>query len=209
MTRPHEPDTEELLSRASRGDRSAAEQLLSRHRPRLRQMVAVRMDPRLSSRIDPSDVVQDALTDASRKLPEYLRDRPLPYYLWLRQLTWQRLHDLHVRHIRTQNRSVTREAHVDVGLSDESAIQLARRVVAPGTSPSANLIRKELRHRVREALDQMKAQDREVLILRYLEQLSAKEIAAVAGVSQHAVNMRHVRALKRLRGLLKDVVGDE
>ena len=84
MTAPQPPDTEELLERASRGDQQAIGQLLTRYRPRLRQMVTVRMDPRLKSRIDPSDVVQEALMDASRMLPEYLRDRPLPYYPWLR-----------------------------------------------------------------------------------------------------------------------------
>ena len=78
MTASQSPETEELLERATRGDQQAIEQLLTRYRPRLRQMVMVRMDPRLKSRIDPSDVVQEALMDASRMLPEYLRDRPLP-----------------------------------------------------------------------------------------------------------------------------------
>jgi len=207
MTAPQSPETEELLERAARGDPQAIEQLLTRYRPRLRQMVAVRMDPRLKSRIDPSDVVQEALMDASRMLPQYLRDRPLPYYPWLRQVAWQRLYDLHVRHVQAKKRSVAREAVEAMMLSDASIVQLAERVVAAGTSPSVNLFRKELRRRVQEALGQMKAEDREVLVLRYLEQLDANEIAAIVGISQDAVKMRHLRALKRLRGLLGETLG--
>jgi RNA polymerase sigma-70 factor, ECF subfamily len=208
MTASQSPETEELLERATRGDPQAIEQLLTRYRPRLRQMVMVRMDPRLKSRIDPSDVVQEALMDASRMLPEYLRDRPLPYYPWLRQVAWQRLYDLQVQHVQAKKRSVARERVDAMILSDASIVQLAERVVATGTSPSMNLFRKELRRRVREALGQMKAEDREVLVLRYLEQLDAKEIAAIVGISEDAVNMRHLRALKRLRGLFHEALGD-
>jgi hypothetical protein len=45
------PDTEELLRRAGAGDASARQQLLARHRDRLRRMVAVRLDPRLAARV--------------------------------------------------------------------------------------------------------------------------------------------------------------
>ena len=165
-------------------------------------MVAVRIDPRLKARVDPSDVVQDALLEAARELPDYLRHRPIPYYPWLRQLAWQRLYDLHVRHVETKGRSVMREAHLEMELSDESLMHLAKHLAASATSPSTDLLREELRRRVRLALDQLKDSDREVLILRYLEQLSGKEIAAILSVSEAAVNMRHLRALKRLQGLL-------
>ena len=130
------PDTEVLLQRASQGDRAAVDELLRRHRRRLRHMVAVRIDPRLKAHVDPSDVVQDTLLEAARKLPEFLQNRPLPYYPWLRQLAWQRLYDLYLRHIQTQARSVTREAQLEMELSDESLMHLAKHVVATGTTPS-------------------------------------------------------------------------
>ncbi len=207
MTASPAPDTDQLLDRACGGDPRAVEQLLARHRRRLQRMVTVRMDSRLKSRVDPSDIVQDTLMHAARLLPEYLRDRPLPYYPWLRQLAWQRLYDLHVEHVRTQKRSVTREAVEAAMLSDASIVRLAERVVASGTSPSVNLFRKELRRRVQDALGRLKADDREVLVLRYLEQLDAREIAAIVGVSEAAVNMRHLRALRRLRALLGEALG--
>ena len=81
MGAARQPDTEDLLRRARSGDESAVEQLLERHRSRLRQMVAVRLDPQLAARVDPSDVVQEAITDAALQLPDFLHDRPLPFCL--------------------------------------------------------------------------------------------------------------------------------
>jgi len=64
--------------------------------------------------------------------------------------------------------------------------------------------RVEMRERVRAALEALPPRDRELLVLQYMEQLSAREIAAVVGISEGAVNMRHLRALERLRGLLDE-----
>jgi hypothetical protein len=62
-----DPDTRDLLDRSTGGDASACQGLLTRHRARLRCMVAVRLERRLT----------------------YLRDRPLPFHAWLRQFTWE------------------------------------------------------------------------------------------------------------------------
>ena len=195
-------DTELLLSRAGGGDRLARDHLLNRYRPRLRQVVAGRIDRRLAARVDPSDVVQEALADAARRLGEFLRDRPLPFYPWLRQLALERLADLHRRHVRTQKRSVRREeARLDF-LPDDSVEGLARRLEARGSSPSAGLHRRDVKERVRAALARLAERDREVLLLRHVEQLSVTEIAAVLGVGEGAVKVRCVRALERLRELL-------
>ncbi len=150
-----QPDTDELLRAAVGGDRTAGPRLLARHRTRLRQMVAVYLDRRLAARIDPSDVVQEALADAAQGLNDYLRERPLPFYPWLRQFAWQRLLQLHRHHIRARRRSVDREEPQDVPLPDRSAGLLADRLLASGTSPSRRMIRDELCRRVREALDRL------------------------------------------------------
>jgi len=199
MTGLAELDTEQLVDQASAGDPEARAQLLVRHRGRLRQMIASRLDRRMAARVDPSDVVQEALTDAAGKLSDYLRLRPLPFYPWLRQLAWQRLVDLHRRHVRAQSRSVTREEGQALPLADESAVQLADRLLARGAGPMSNLLQAELRCRVRAVLDSLPEHDREVLVLRHLEQLSTKEMAAVLGISEGAVKMRQVRALQRFR----------
>jgi RNA polymerase sigma-70 factor (ECF subfamily) len=198
------PDTDELIEQARGGDQAARQGLLLRHQGRLRRMIAVRMDRRLAARIDPSDVVQEALADAAQQLSDYLRAPPLPFYPWLRQLAWERLIDLHRRHLHAQKRSVRREEPGLFDLSDESAVQLARRLLARGSSPSQRLLEDELRRRVQNALAQLPSRDREVLVLRNLEQLSTRETAAVLGATEGAVKVRHLRALERLRRLLDE-----
>src|SRR5438132_202303 len=171
-------DTETLLERAGGGDRAAREELLARFQGRLRQMVAFRLDRRVAARLDPSDVVQEALADAARKLSEYLQTRPLPFYPWLRQLAWQRLVELHRRHIYAQKRSVTREEVQSVPLTDESAMELAGRLMAGG-SPVGRLLREELRSRVHAVLEQLPPRDREVLAA--LQALSGDSAGAPEG----------------------------
>jgi len=200
-------DTEQLVRRAAAGDGSARQQLLVRHRERLRRMVALRLDRRVLARVDPSDVVQEAMADAARKLSDYLRKRPLPFYPWLRQLAWERLVELHRRHVRARKRSVTREqrfaqpwsAAPGDHLPDESAWELAERLCARDTDPGKRVLKEELRARVQAALAGLPPRDREVLILRHLEQLSTKETAAVLGIREGAVKLRQLRALERLR----------
>jgi RNA polymerase sigma-70 factor (ECF subfamily) len=202
MTARLGPDTDELVRRVGEGDQAAVSLLLDRHRPRLRRMVTARLDARLFARVDPSDVVQEVLLKAAQRLPEYARDRPLPFYPWLRQLAWDRLVELHHRHERARKRSVTRE-EPDPLLSDPSALLLAEQLVDTGTGPSGQLLRKELRERVRAALAGLPAQDREILLMRHVEQLQVSEIAALLRVSEGAVKMRRLRAILKLRELLE------
>jgi RNA polymerase sigma-70 factor (ECF subfamily) len=196
-------DTDELVARASQGDEAARHQLLDRHRARLRRMVAMRLDPRLASRLDPSDIVQEALADATVHLDEYLRTRPLPFYLWLRRLTWERVVEAHRRNIKARKRSVARERSLDYPLSDDSMMLLARRFVAPTSSPSHRLVRDEQYLHVLAELHELRPRDREVLVLLYLEQLSTKEAATVLNITDRAVMARHTRALIRLRARLE------
>src|SRR5436305_6210120 len=106
--------TEELLARAGAGDAAARNQLFDAHRARLRALVALRLPRRLSARVDPSDVVQEALADADGRLADYLARRPLPYYLWLRDISLERLNDLQRRH-GAQKRSFRREEPAGTG----------------------------------------------------------------------------------------------
>ena len=196
-------DTEELLDRTGRGDPQARQALLTRHRGRLRQMVAVRLDRRLAARVDPSDIVQEALADAARGLDAYLARRPLPFYPWLRQFACERLDKARRRHLHARRRSVTREEPDPSPLPDESAGMLARRLLDRGTSPSRRLLLDEQRERLKAALAELAPHDREVLVMRHLEQMETPEIAAVLGISEGAVRSRQFRALLRLRALLE------
>jgi RNA polymerase sigma-70 factor (ECF subfamily) len=196
------PEIEELLHPAAAGDEIALQRLLDRHREPLLRMIAVRLDRRLSARLDPSDVVQEALADAGRKLQEYARERPLPFYPWLRRLASERLALAHRRHIKVTGRSVCLERLATPQPSDGSNLLLINRLAASGTSPSASYRRQELRRRVRGALDALGEVDREVLVLRYLEDLPFAEVATVLGITENAAKVRHFRALERMRKLM-------
>jgi RNA polymerase sigma-70 factor (ECF subfamily) len=202
MTDWHDPEVDDLILRADGGDDDARQALLARHRERLRQMVALRLDRRLASRVDPSDVVQEALADADQDLSDYLRHRPMPFYAWLRRFAWDRLVEVHRRHVLAGKRTVERERALTNPPSDPSAVALADRLVASGTSPSRGVLRDEARLRVRAALEELPPRDREVLVLLYMEDLSAVEIAAILGIAEGAVRVRHLRALERLRKFL-------
>jgi RNA polymerase sigma-70 factor (ECF subfamily) len=193
------PDTDQLLESAAAGDTAAAQELLAHCRPRLRRMVAMRLNPSVKARVDPSDVVQEVLAEAFQKLPKYLKDRPVSFYPWLRQIAWQRLVKLHRAHIATHRRSVKREDAGTLPLGDRSAAELADRLVASETGPSQRAVRSELRQRVRAALDQLSDVDRELLVMRYLEHLTLKEIAETLEITVAAAKMRHARALERLQ----------
>jgi RNA polymerase sigma-70 factor (ECF subfamily) len=203
-----EPDTDMLLACANRGDAAARGELLDRHRARLRGMVAARLDSRLAARVDPSDVVQETLADAHRRLDAYLRDRPLPFYPWLRQIAADRLADLYRRHVRSARRGVGREMAGGLPLAEASQVELTQRLAGSVSAPSARLRREDQLRLLRAALAALPDRHREVLVLRHLENLAPREIAAVLGVSEAAVYTRHLRALERLKRLLGHDEGD-
>jgi RNA polymerase sigma-70 factor (ECF subfamily) len=196
--------TVELLDRAARGDASAVDRLLMGHRARLKRMVALRLDPRLAARTDPSDIVQEVLIAANARLKDYLHRRPIPFYPWLRQLACDELIRQKRRHLRAKARTVLREDHAVSPLSDESAQRLADRLAASASRPDWRLRRKESHERVKAALAQLSDDYREVLILKFLEELSTAEIAAVLKTTESAVRSRQFRALERLQELLSD-----
>src|SRR5262249_49058438 len=135
------PDTEELLDRAGRGDGAARQRLLSRHRHRLRQMITVRLDRRLAARVDPSDIVQEALADAARGLDDYLRDRPVPFYPWLRRFAWERLVEVNPPPVPAPPRSGVRAERAEVRAPEQSAPAPAQRPVDQGNQPHPRALR--------------------------------------------------------------------
>jgi RNA polymerase sigma-70 factor (ECF subfamily) len=194
---------DQLLSRAAGGDADAVNDLFGLYRERLRAMVRLRLNRRLQGRIDPSDVLQEAYLEISRTLPDYLRDRPLPFYLWLRYITGQKLIAVHRHHLGAQMRDADREVSLFRGaLPQASSVSLAAQLLGRFTSPSHAAVRAELQLRVQEALNAMEPLDREVLALRHFEMLSNAEIAQVLGIKKSAASNRYIRALERLREIL-------
>lgn len=199
-------EDDELLKRAIGGSQVAFEDLFGRCRDRLRRMVEIRLDIRLRGRIDPSDVLQDAFFEASQRAEEYLRNRPMPVFLWLRFLVAQRLAGLHRHHLGVQARDASREVSLFSGpVPAACSSALAERLLGSFTSPSAAVVRAERALRLQDALNSMDPIDREVLSLRHFEQLSRSQTAQVLGITESAAGKRYLRALQRLKKLLAEL----
>jgi RNA polymerase sigma-70 factor (ECF subfamily) len=191
------PETDRLLRQAHAGDCRAFEQLFARYRPYLRQVVALRLDPRLRPRVDPSDVVQETQLEVFRRLGELLERRPMPFRVWLRKTACERVLKLHERHLGAARRSLHRE----VPLPERSSLLLARRLAARST-PSQRLARREVARLVGQALARLAEGDREVLLMREFEGLSYEEVGCALGVDPAAARKRYGRALLRLQQAL-------
>lgn len=200
-------ETRRILEQAAQGDGSALSALLTLHRERLRRMVALRMDQRLQGRIDASDVIQEAYLEAWTRLAEYLHAPTMPFFLWLRLLTAQKLVTLHRKHLGVQMRDPALEISLHEGLPGTSSAALAAQLLGQDTRPSEAAMRAEMKVRLQEVLNSMDALDREVLALRHFEQLSRAEIAHLLQIREAAVSKRYIRALKRLKDLLSSMPG--
>jgi RNA polymerase sigma-70 factor, ECF subfamily len=201
-------ETNRVLKQAAQGDGQVLGSLLSQHRQRLRRMIALRLDRRLQGRIDASDVIQETFLEASSRLAEYLRNPQMPFFLWLRFLTGQKLVTLHRHHLGVQKRDAGQQVALDHGsLPEASSAALAVQLLGHDTRPSEAAIRAEMNIRVREALERMDVLDREVLALRHFEQLSRAEISHVLGITEAAAAKRYIRALERLRLVLAHLPG--
>jgi RNA polymerase sigma-70 factor (ECF subfamily) len=197
---PDVEQTQDLLAQAQAGDRAATDRLLERHRQALRQMVQMRLDPRLRQRVDVSDVVQEVLVEASRRLQEYLAQPTLPYHLWLRQIAQDRIIDAYRRHRGSSKRSLDRERALELPADAAHSTQdLVQQLVGRELTPAQAAVQAELAQLVAAAIRQLPPQDAEILLMRHYEQLSNQEIAQALGLTEPAASMRYLRALRRLK----------
>lgn len=171
---------------------------MARHRDELVRFVALRMPATLRSRLDPSDVVQDAQLVAFRRLEDFFTRNPMPFRLWLLRTAREQLISMYRRHIQARQRTVD----LEVPLADESSILIAQNIISRISSPSEHVIADERRHQIQDAIGRLSHGDRELLIMRHYEKRSYEEIADMLGIQTAAVRQRHGRALMRLRATL-------
>src|SRR5947208_11294965 len=201
---PNTPETQELLDQARRGDSGAAERLLAGHREPVRRMIDLRLDPAIAARLDASDVVQEVLLEASRRLDDYLRDPAMPFPLWLRHIARDHIIDAHRRHRQAQRRGVDRERPaVPAAFADRSSLELAAQFLDQELTPASAAMQHEMQRRLHAAIAALDEDDREIVLMRHFEQLSNQEVAAVLGLTEAAASMRHLRALRKLKASLQ------
>ena len=197
---------EECISKALDGDSNSFAKLFEEYRPRLRRMVDVRMDVRARARFDPSDVLQEAFVEAARALPTYAgKQEHMPFFLWLRLITGDRLAKFHRKHLGTQKRDATREAKMVPDMAGASSVYLASQLVGDFTSVDHNLNAEEARQQLEDALNAMDEKDREVIAMRHYEELSTDEIAIVLNMTKSGVLKRYARAINKLTSAIGNV----
>lgn len=203
---PNTDKTEELLADARLGNDGAINRLMDRHRQALERMVRLRLDQKIRRRIDASDVVQDVLVEANRRLQDYLANPAMPFHLWLRHIAQDRIVDAHRRHRGSAKRSVDREQAPRLAGEHHSTIQLIAHLCDRELTPAAAATQAEMALRVESAVAQLSEPDCEIIMMRHYEQLSNQEVALVLGLTEPAASMRYLRAIRRLRALLQGSV---
>ena len=191
----------ELLLLAMEGAPQALGDLLQHHRDKLVRIVRFRMDPRLRSRLDADDILQDAFIEATTRFSDYVDDEQrMPFFLWLRFIAIQKLYQLHRKHLGAQARDAAREVSIYAGSHPQAtSAVLAAHLLGKHTSPSVAAMRAETTALVENALNSMNEMDREILALRRFEKLSNSEVAELLDISKTAASNRYIRALQRLK----------
>jgi len=192
-------NTQELLDRAREGDERAFQALFQRHRVRLHQVIALRMDRRLAARADASDILQETYLQAFKRLPKYLEQEDMPFFLWLRWIAREKVMALYRRHLGADKRAIDREIPL---LPADSSAQFVSGVIGAGPTPSQQLAKGELADQLRAALRQLEPGERDLILWRHFEQLSIRETALLLHITEAAAGKRYIRALEHLRKLL-------
>lgn len=200
---PTHDKTQELLAGARAGEGDAVNQLIERHRVSVRRMIEMRLDQKIQRRVDVSDVVQEVLVEAHRRLADYLQNPVMAFHLWLRQIAKDRIIDAHRRHRVSGKRSVDREQALNFRVADDrSTADLCGQLLDPELTPATAAAQREMARMVEEAICRLDETDHEILVMRHYEQLTNQEVAQALGLTEPAASMRYLRAIRRLRELL-------
>ncbi len=193
-------ETQALVERARAGDQSAFEELFNRHRVRLQKAVAMRMDRRVAARVDASDIIQETYLEAFKRLPKYLHQEGMPFYLWLHWIARDKVLGLHRRYLGADKRAIRHE--VPLMPVDSSATFVSVVIAGGEPSPSQTLAKAELAELLRLGLGQLDDDERDLILWRHFEQLSARDTAQLLQISEAAAAKRYIRAVERLRTIL-------
>jgi RNA polymerase sigma-70 factor (ECF subfamily) len=163
---------------------------------RLRRMVEWRLGDRLLARIGPDEVLQRGAIQAARKF-DRLGESGMEPFSWLYRAVRDELIEIWRENV-AEKRDVNREVQAPSGSAEQASLGF----IVQFSSPSERVIRKELQEEIRLALDQLRDEDREILCMRFFDDLPPVEIAKIKGLSANAVSSAITRAKKKLRPLL-------
>jgi RNA polymerase sigma-70 factor (ECF subfamily) len=197
------PDPEELLRRARAGSGPARGQLLELYRRYLLLLARLQIGRRLQGKVDAADLVQETFLDAHRHFAQFRGQTEAEVVAWLRQILATHLANLVRHYLGSQRRDVRLERALAGELENSSRL-LDHALQANHSSPSERAARREQVVQLADALAQLPANYREVLILRHLEELSFPEVARRMNRTVEGVKKLWARALASLRSSLGD-----
>jgi RNA polymerase sigma-70 factor (ECF subfamily) len=188
----------------SLGEMAALARLYEEHRPRLLAMLQRRIDPGLAVRVDAEDVMGEVYLEARRRWPKFRSRVDLPAFVWLYGIA----RDCLIETWRKQNRGC-RSPDREMPWPEQSSLQLGLGLVADAAGPGTMAEQAEFAGRMREAMQQLRDGDREILWMRHYDELGFADIATLLGVSENTATVRYVRALRRLKDQWQQMHGAE
>lgn len=199
--------TDRLMHQADEGERGAFERLFSEASDELRRYIGARLESSLRRRVDVSDIVQETHLLAFENFSDYCSRRPMPFRIWLLKTAQEQVIAARRKHLLAECRTIRKE----VALPEHSSLLLAQPLLAAAGRPESRMERAETRTCVLEAVAALDEMDREMLLLRQVEERPYGEIAQLLNIDMGAARKRYGRALLRLRaelarrGLVDDV----
>jgi RNA polymerase sigma-70 factor (ECF subfamily) len=198
MSHPTDCDPAVMLARVRAGDAAALGDLLEVYRNYLSLLIRLQVGGRLRTKVDVEDVLQEVFLEAHQGIGRFQGESPGEFIAWLRQIAAGVLANQVRRYYGTKRRDVRLERSLADDL-DRSSHVIDRGFVATESSPSQQVARRELAVRLADALADLPADYREVIILRQLEDLPFPEVARRMGRTVDSVKNLWIRALARLR----------
>jgi RNA polymerase sigma-70 factor (ECF subfamily) len=195
------PNPTKVLSEARAGIPGGLGRLLELHQNYLKLLAQTQLDEKLRARVSPSDVVQDTLLEAHRDFANFRGECEAEFLNWLRQILVHNLARIVERHVLAEKRDVRREVSLDEvdRRLDRSAMRLQAVLADRVGSPSAAVQTQEHVVLLADALAELPADYRRVIVLRNLESLPFKEVAERMNRSAGATRMLWLRAIDQLR----------
>ncbi len=191
-----------LLQLAKDGDTASLEILFNRYLPRLTRLASKQLDPRLTKRIDVTDVIQEVMYEFSKRIHEYMQEQRIGLFQWLCFLTKQKVAEFERHHIHAQIRDVRREVPLHKYSAGNSSVALAAHLISQISSPSSVVGKEEISRMVHQAIEKLDADGREAIVLRHINQMKSDQAAELLGITQAAFRQRYFRALKQLKKIL-------
>ena len=170
-------------------------------RPKLTALAAKHLNPVLSRRLSPEDVVQETFEAALMREDFFTNEPEVPLYFKLRTILFQTMVDLERRHLAAQKRDAYKEVDVPGHSGDETSAGDLDWDMFAGTvtTPNSFLARKDRHALLRQAIGELSENDRQIIILRHFDDMDNAECARVLGIEPKAASIRYVRALERLQ----------